>query len=248
MRAGYLVSYCGIKQYKATLRNMSSSANKTISLYLVRHGQTTANRDKILQGSCDFPLTDVGLDEASRTGACLSKIHWDRILTSDLARAKNTCSLIVEKSNKDGQPSIESTSNLREVCFGVKEMLPKEITKAEARKIVAKREGIHIDKVVDTAESGDQVKKRQLAFIMDLRSTLPSNGTVIPCVLAISHGAFIRAFVRNFCENAEPERIGNCGISVFDVTFSNDSDDFSLMVHNDLHNVQRHMDDDEYFM
>ena len=66
------------------------------TVYFVRHGETTANRDGILQGvSGDYPLTDQGEEQAIKTGLALQHVNWDAIFTSDLPRAVNVCDSIL---------------------------------------------------------------------------------------------------------------------------------------------------------
>jgi len=44
------------------------SMSRIIELYLCRHAETTANRDDILQGHCDYELTDEGVEASRLTG------------------------------------------------------------------------------------------------------------------------------------------------------------------------------------
>ncbi len=45
---------------------------KTVTVYLVRHGQTWFNRFNKMQGWSDSPLTDQGIADAKRAGDLLS--------------------------------------------------------------------------------------------------------------------------------------------------------------------------------
>ena len=56
-------------------------------LFFVRHAQTVANRDGIRQGvTGDYPLTDLGHQEAEAVGNQLKNQAFDLILCSDLRR------------------------------------------------------------------------------------------------------------------------------------------------------------------
>ena len=57
------------------------SMSRIIELYLCRHAETTANRDNILQGHCDYELTDEGVDASLRTGRHLlaQQVIFDRV-------------------------------------------------------------------------------------------------------------------------------------------------------------------------
>ncbi len=53
---------------------------------LIRHGETSWNKDERLMGITDVPLTKKGIEQARRLGKYLSKINIDRIYTSPLVR------------------------------------------------------------------------------------------------------------------------------------------------------------------
>lgn len=49
-----------------------------ITVYMVRHGQTMLNRYNRLQGWCDSPLTEKGIEDARLAGRHLADIKLDR--------------------------------------------------------------------------------------------------------------------------------------------------------------------------
>jgi len=65
-------------------------------IYLIRHGETDANRNYIVQGRMDNPLNEYGKDQAMKTGIYLAKqkIKFDLVLSSPLKRAFETARLI----------------------------------------------------------------------------------------------------------------------------------------------------------
>lgn len=62
-------------------------------LVLVRHGETEWSRDGRHTGSTDLPLTGHGRSEAKATAALLRHFTFSDVLTSPLARARETCQL-----------------------------------------------------------------------------------------------------------------------------------------------------------
>jgi bisphosphoglycerate-dependent phosphoglycerate mutase len=56
-------------------------------VYLVRHGETDANREGIIQGQMDTPLNNRGEQQAKLVGEALRSIPFDTAYSSDLARA-----------------------------------------------------------------------------------------------------------------------------------------------------------------
>jgi broad specificity phosphatase PhoE len=62
-------------------------------ILLVRHGQTEWSRDGRHTGRTDVPLTAEGRGQAEQLHERLAGRHFDRVLSSPLARALDTCRL-----------------------------------------------------------------------------------------------------------------------------------------------------------
>ena len=93
-----------------------------MQLTFIRHGQSTANAEGILQGHSDYPLSQLGKEEARVLGKRLKQdsISYDRIYSSDLRRAVETTELIAHELEWP-QSSIIFTDLLREHNLGVYE-------------------------------------------------------------------------------------------------------------------------------
>ena len=65
-------------------------------IYLVRHGQTTANVKKQFQGQLHGELSELGWKQAEQLGKHFQRIHLDSVITSDLKRAVQTTSCIAQ--------------------------------------------------------------------------------------------------------------------------------------------------------
>lgn len=65
-------------------------------IYIVRHGQTEQNLKKKMQGRSDFPLTELGREQAAAVGEAFRNagITFDQVYTSPLGRAVETAQLI----------------------------------------------------------------------------------------------------------------------------------------------------------
>ncbi|MCE5265797.1 MAG: histidine phosphatase family protein [Deltaproteobacteria bacterium] len=90
-------------------------------MYLIRHGETTWNRDKRIQGQTDIPLHERGKRQAEALAARLASIDLERIYTSDLGRAVETTGIIVARQRQT--VPITSTPDLRECNYGLWEGL-----------------------------------------------------------------------------------------------------------------------------
>ena len=66
-------------------------------LIMMRHGQTTYNAGRRMQGQLDTPLSDVGLAQAHAAADWLVDRDIVTIVSSDLSRARDTAEIIGEK-------------------------------------------------------------------------------------------------------------------------------------------------------
>ena len=83
-------------------------------IYIVRHGQTEQNLKKKLQGRSDFPLTELGREQASAVGDAFrdAGIVFDKVYSSPLGRAVETAELIA------GDAPIDVEEALIEMDYG----------------------------------------------------------------------------------------------------------------------------------
>jgi glucosyl-3-phosphoglycerate phosphatase len=63
-------------------------------LILVRHGESTWNAEERLQGQLDPPLSDRGREQSRALRAVLDGLPDDRVVCSDLGRARQTAELL----------------------------------------------------------------------------------------------------------------------------------------------------------
>lgn len=88
-----------------------------MSLFVLRHGETAWSRDRKHTGRTDIPLLAEGRGLARQAGAVLERLHtqpWSLVLTSPLARARDTARLA-------GFPQAEVDDRLREWDYGAYE-------------------------------------------------------------------------------------------------------------------------------
>ena len=136
-----------------------------VKLYLVRHGQTEDNVKQILQGQMPGQLTQEGVREAERLCERMKEVPIDVFVSSDLARAIDTCRIIAAPHGKE----VVETPLLRERDWG-------------------NFTGAYIPDLKDRAwpdnvESAERMMARAKNFITWLRVTYPEQ-----TVLAVGHG------------------------------------------------------------
>lgn len=83
-------------------------------IYFVRHGESHSNTENRIQGHSDSGLSDRGIRQASKLAKRLSRAGIQKIICSDLGRAKNTAKIIAGQIRK----KIHLNSSLREIHLG----------------------------------------------------------------------------------------------------------------------------------
>lgn len=93
------------------------------TILLIRHGETAWNAERRLQGHLDIALNDEGQRQATALGVALAPERIDRIVASDLLRARQTAEAIAEARNehlggRGAALKVEQDRALRERCYG----------------------------------------------------------------------------------------------------------------------------------
>ena len=181
---------------------MEEKTEKT--LYLMLHGQTLFNVRRKVQGVCDSPLTQLGIDQAIVSHRYFddNKIMFDHAYSSTSERASDTPELITEMPYK-------RLKGLKELNFGLFEGENEDLNPKLSY-------GEFFVQFGDEAEM--EMRHRVADTLLDIM--LNEDHQV---VLTVSHGASCRQFMRYWAHTSEldqKERIGNCFILKFE--FEND--------------------------
>ena len=91
--------------------------SSTVEIWLVRHGETTANAANVLSGWSDVALTPLGEAQARALKPLLAAQRFDSVWSSDLRRAIDTANLATGITPR-------TDARLREMCFGNIEAKP----------------------------------------------------------------------------------------------------------------------------
>lgn len=152
------------------------------TLYLVRHGETVDNVNKILQGQTQGRLTKTGESQACSVRDEMAGVHIDAFVSSDLQRSFDTCRIIVGNRNVD----IVQTSLLRERDWGG-------------------FTGLYIPDLAgkewpDDVETLDEMKHRARRFLDMIKTNYPDM-----TVLAVGHGIINKAIQSVYWNRPMPE-------------------------------------------
>jgi broad specificity phosphatase PhoE len=178
----------------------------TISLTLVRHGETEANHGGLIQGQKNSSLSENGKYQAKLTGMALNQNIFDKIYASDLERAFDTATIIAANNRAAQTPAYDENQNmvevnelLRERCFGVFELRPhKEFVTAAENAGFVRGENLY-NFVPEGGEGLLDVKKRALVFlqyviksVMEKKRLDQHSSSKPDDILIVSHSGFLR--------------------------------------------------------
>ncbi len=183
-----------------------------MKIYLMRHGETDANKSKVLQGQLDNPLNDSGRRQAREAAKLLKGITFDKIYSSPLIRAVETGEIA---SGIDREKFILD-ARIREIGFG----------DAEGKPFSSLGEGFAFffsapQKYVpcNGAEGFESLIKRVGEFLEEIKTEEEEE------VLVLSHGGAIHAMLLYIggygIDQFWSVNIGNCGISEIEVIDGN---------------------------
>jgi probable phosphoglycerate mutase len=166
-------------------------------LLLVRHGQSTYNAQARLQGQADPPLSEAGRQEAELLQPALARFPQDRVVTSDLLRARETAALL-------GYPAARPDPRWREIDVG--EWAGRPLSEFPFDSEPAWRGGpLH----APDGESWDELQAR----VGDALDELMAAGG---SWLVVCHGGVVRAALSHVT-GADPKRVagpGNASVTV----------------------------------
>ncbi len=188
-----------------------------MKIYLIRHGETDANKRKSLQGRTDISLNEYGRELARITAEGLKNINFDYIFTSPLKRARETAEII--RGNRE--TSIIEREEILEISFGEYEGLcfGKEnftIPDPEFMNFFSKPECY---KTAPGGESLEEVITRTGAFLQELMQDEKYQDKTI---LLSTHGCALKACLANVQKQPLAEFWGtgvhkNCAVSLVEV-------------------------------
>ena len=185
-------------------------------LFIVRHGETVWNREGRIQGHTDVALSDRGEEQARLLAQRLKPVEFDAAYASDLCRAAETASLILEGREVPVFPA----RRLREYHKGAFEGM----TEPELRSRFPNEYPSYIAKDPDYApeggESTRQVSARMTAVINEIKERHLED-----TVLVVGHGGSLRAAMMALLGMPLDANwrfvFGNCTLTIVDTYHDN---------------------------
>jgi len=154
-----------------------------------RHGRTAWNLAGRVQGQTDVPLDEVGREQARSAAARLASLQPTRIVTSDLARARDTA----EELGRLAGVEVATDVRFRERGFGIREGLTlaeawEQFPEPMARWLAGDEAGI------PGSESSMAAGERFTSGLNEHLETLGPDETLV----VVSHGGVTRAGTFSF--------------------------------------------------
>ena len=166
-------------------------------LILVRHGESTANRDRCFTITDDVPLTELGRRQARETALRIAKqFEPSRVISSTFARARQTAEIIAAELGLE----TEVVADLHERNFGCLKGQPY----AAFTELVLRDPSYDAAKDwlwrPDGGESQEEVRNRVVGVIEEVRARYLEQDIVV-----VSHGAVMRCVWAHLAGNWKDE-------------------------------------------
>lgn len=169
----------------------TGQAGESVSIYLIRHGETDWNAQLRIQGHRDLPLNASGQAQAQALARALAGVSFAAIYSSDLQRARETAQPLAETAGI----AIRLENDLRERHFGCCEGKTREDIAAGDPAVAQGMAGRRPDYVIPGGESLLQLRTRVEACLLRLASrhagetiAVVTHGGVLDIVYRRVHG------------------------------------------------------------
>ncbi|KAF8350534.1 phosphoglycerate mutase-like protein [Amanita rubescens] len=174
-----------------------------LRIYLVRHGETDANRQGVIQGQLDTQLNKLGKRQAELVASRFRSRSFDVAFTSDLRRATRTAEIIL--AYHQGATLIKQ-KELRERFLG----------DLQGMQMWSRRAMVINEKAETVEEFTKRVIKWWDGFILESSSLLPKADGTPHEIIVVAHGGVIKTLLRNLLKQdrlscAEGVNLGKCG-------------------------------------
>jgi Fructose-2,6-bisphosphatase len=195
----------------------------TTRVILVRHGESSFNLERRVQGHWDkSTLTEKGKESARQVGDALREIKFDAVYTSPLSRAKDTAEIILSKLSTPPAIPLQITDNLKEINLVLWEgMLFTEVAEKYPEEYRNWQQAPEKLRMVVTDSDGRSTDFYPVLALYNQardfwKDLLPRHGG--QTILIVAHSGINRALVST-AVGLSPERYqsvhqSNCGISV----------------------------------
>ena len=179
-------------------------------IVLLRHGESTWNKDNRFTGWTDVDLTEKGIADANQAGILLKEkgFHFDKAYTSFLKRAVKTLNCVLDKMDQDWIP-VEKSWRLNEKHYGALQGLNKSETASkygEEQVLIWRRSYKEVpDKDLPRTESLKETVERILPY---WKCIIFPNLATANELLVVAHGNSLRGIIKYLKHIPDEEIVG----------------------------------------
>jgi broad specificity phosphatase PhoE len=183
-------------------------------IYLLRHGETDANKNFIVQGRMDNPINETGIQQALDTGKYFKdlNVEFDLVISSPLKRAFKTADLV--NHGMVIKRPIMIDRNLIERNFG----------DYDGRKISDDYYDLTRNGMIPNMETDEVLEERVCSSLRQIAEKYDGKRLLI-----VTHSHVIKAFLRKYVEGfTYLTYLHNCSLS----KLIYDNNDFKVVEYN----------------
>lgn len=183
--------------------------DETLTLYIIRHGESVDDLEDRYGGIADFPLTEVGVQQALDLAKRLDGCNIEAIYSSPLQRAHSSAKII---SDALGDVEIKVIDDMHErntygFLSGVEKDRAEKVF-AFATKHLRSAEATE-DGLLPGAESLAQLNHRVATVFVSIMKD--ASGAGYRSIAIVSHGKFIRSLLDNVLQLGDVPSLDHCG-------------------------------------
>jgi probable phosphoglycerate mutase len=187
--------------------------------FFVRHGESTANTQKILSNREDSPgLTEMGIQQAKSLAERLSTEKFECLYSSPILRAQQTSRIIAERLNL---PVIIEDALRENDCGSLEGRGDEEAWAIMIELFQAWMQGMRRYEKMAGGESFDDITRRFMPFMHDLMKELQGRQGSI---LLVSHGGLLYTMLPLLLENISFEFAGKSIMTNTSVVIADEKD------------------------
>ncbi len=195
-------------------------------IFLVRHGETDHNKNRVIMGHLPTPLNETGKNQAKILADELKEKGIQIIFSSDLVRAAETAEIISSELNLP----VTYTDQLREHTLG-------DLDGVGISELLDEMDSLKEFDDLMTKHNGEQTKDFMTRVWEEFRNIARENKEK-ENVLIITHGGCIRSIIARILDASEvifdTIKQYNCCINIIDYTESEGKELFSIDLVNDI--------------
>ncbi len=137
--------------------------------YLIRHGQTAWNKDRVFRGRIDVPLDDTGCAEAEAVARWIEDVKLDHIYSSPLSRAVETATILARNRGLN----VRKLEGLQDINYGKWQGLPEIEVRRTYPELIREWETSPHQVTFPEGESLASVRARSLDCVRELTRRHP---------------------------------------------------------------------------